>query len=310
MLRPDDVSIATADAIRTLLVSLHARIPLKLWMVTAIEGRDWQLVFTHNAGCNLSDQQLNTWLGRFCAMLCANEYRADESFVEQGVLSAENGTDINRAVKAYIGVPLLDDSNRLIGALCGVDSEPDVAGIRSGEALVRQTATLLSRLLSTEAHVATQRMLVNKWSDATRRDELTGLLNRRGWDELMHLPHFRWGEELQGVIVIDIGLHGVSGEAANARAVLLRTASALTVSMRGQDAVARLGDDSFGIVLRCDGVAMVESVVARIERELATAGVSAVTGYSTSPPATSLYEAFVCACAGTRPRRHALSSAD
>ncbi|MFM7460938.1 MAG: hypothetical protein ACKO15_08905, partial [Burkholderiales bacterium] len=213
---------------------LHARIPLKLWMVTAIEGRDWQLVFTHNAGCNLSDQQVNTWLGRFCAMLVADEYRADQSFVEEGALSAENGTDIHRAAKAYIGVPLRDDRNQLIGALCGVDPEPDVAGIRAGEALVRRTATLLSRLLSMEAHVATQRMLVSKWSDATRRDELTGLLNRRGWDELMHLPHFRWGEELQGVIVIDIGLHGVTGEATNAHAVLLRAASALSVSCAGR----------------------------------------------------------------------------
>ena len=75
--------------------------------------------------------------------------------------------------------------DQLVGTLCGIDPEPDVAGIRSGESLVRQTATLLSRLLATEAHVATQRMLATKWSDASHRQDLTGLLNRRGWDELM-----------------------------------------------------------------------------------------------------------------------------
>ena len=329
MLRPEDVSSATADAIRTLLVSLHARIPLKLWIVTAIEGDQWRRMFVHNMGCNLSDAQVTTWQGQFCAQLIASQHHQNQqhqqhqrqhqqhpgasSFVDEGgVAAAAAAAEIksDHPIKACIGVPLLDDSNQLIGSLCGIDPEPDVAGIRSGEALVRQTATLLSRLITMEAHVASQRMLARKWSDATHRDDLTGLLNRRGWDELMRQTRVGWGKEMQGVIVVDIGSPAAGGGVSDAGALLHRAASALTVSMRGQDAVARLGDHSFGILLRCDGAGMVQAVVSRIEQELAAAAVSAVTGYSTSPPALSLDAAFISAYAMTMQRKQALSSAD
>jgi diguanylate cyclase (GGDEF)-like protein len=131
------------------------------------------------------------------------------------------------------------------------------------------------------------------------RDELTGLLNRRGWDELMRQTRSLWGKEIHGVIVVDIGL-STAGDLQNAAgdgAVLHRAASALTVSMRGQDAVARLGDHSFGILLRCDSPAMINTVVMRIEQELRAAAVAASTGYCTSPPALSLDAAFIAAYA-------------
>jgi GGDEF domain-containing protein len=307
MLRPENVSSATADAIRTLLVSLHARIPLKLWMVTSIEGQEWQQMFVHNVGCNLTEAQVNDWLGRFCERIIASNAHDTESFVDEGG-GDQNGAD--STIKAYIGVPLVDDYNVLIGTLCGIDPEPDVAGIRSGEALVRQTATLLSRLIAMEAHVATQRRLASKLSDSAHRDDLTGLLNRRGWDDLMRQTRSWVGKEIQGVIVVDIGISGAVGAADDAGGLLHRAASALTVSMRGQDAVARLGDHSFGILLRCDGVQMVQSVVARIEQELAAAAVSAITGFSTSPPALSLEAAFISASAMTMQRKQALSSAN
>jgi GGDEF domain-containing protein len=310
MLKPEDISSATTDAIRTLLVSLHARIPLKLWIVTAIEGPDWQMMYSHNMGCNLTQEQLTVWQERFCRRMMESKGVDAESYVEESATRSADASESDVPIKAYIGVPLYDDNHQLIGTLCGVDPEPDVAGIRSGEALVRQTATLISRLLSMEAHVAAQRFLANKWSDSARRDELTGLLNRRGWDELMRQTRSLWGKEIHGVIVVDVGTSNAADQqdAAGVGALLHRAASALTVSMRGQDAVARLGDHSFGILLRCDSPGMVNTVVMRIEQELRAAAVSASTGYSTSPPALSLDAAFIAAYAMMSQRKQSAGS--
>jgi diguanylate cyclase (GGDEF)-like protein len=303
MLRAEDISTATTDAIRTLLTSLQARIPLKLWIVTAIDGEDWQFVFRHDMGCSLNDAQISAWQEAFCRRMISQSTSAAESFVEEGAAApADAGPP---TVRAYIGVPLHDDNHQLIGTLCGIDPEPDVAGIRSGEALVRQTATLLSRLLSMESHVAAQRFLAKKWSDSASRDELTGLLNRHGWDELMRQTRSILGKEIHGVIVVDIAEREPTADANGFGALLHRAASALTVSMRGQDAVARLGDHSFGILLRCDSPAMVNAVVMRIEQELRTAAVEASTGFATSPPALSLDAAFVAAYAMMSQRRQA-----
>ncbi len=302
MLRAEDISTATTDAIRTLLVSLQARIPLKLWTVTAIDGAAWEFVYQHDMGCNLTAEQVSLWQEQFCRRVISDKLTDGEPYIEE---SAPSQTAPGHTVKAYIGVCLYDDNHQLIGTLCGVDPEPDVAGIRSGEALVRQTATLMSRLLSMESHVAAQRFLAKKWSDSASRDELTGLLNRHGWDELMRQTRSVLGKEIHGVIVVDIGEGEQAADAAGFGALLHRAASALTVSMRGQDAVARLGDHSFGILLRCDSPAMVNSVVMRIEQELRTAAVEASTGFATSPPALSLDAAFVAAYAMMSKRRQA-----
>jgi hypothetical protein len=110
MLRQANVSITAADVTQTPPTLLHTRLPLKLWMVSAIFGQDRQLVFAHIAGRNLGGEQVNSWLGQFGEVLATNEYQANESLVEERALSAEIGSEVDcvvKLVKAYVGVPLL-----------------------------------------------------------------------------------------------------------------------------------------------------------------------------------------------------------
>ena len=277
MLIEAEVSPYTVESIRGLLQSLYTRIPLKLWMVTTVRGDVWKIIYAHDNGYDVAEGGELSWRESLCCRMMQGVGPQFATCVEDCAAYVDAPIRAQMPIKAYIGVPLLDDHNHLIGTLCGIDPEPEVVGIRSGEALVRQTAALVSRLLVMEMQIAAQRSLALKWSDAAHRDGLTGLLNRRGCDL----------NDLKTV-------NDSSGHAAGDE-LIQRTADALTVSMRGQDVVARLGGDEFGILLSCDSVAMVDAVLARIEKELVAAGVSASTGFATVPPAASLEAAFAAA---------------
>lgn len=292
------ISPSTVESIRTLLAGLHARIPLKLWMVTTVDDDDWRVVFAHNKGYDVNEGQLMSWRESFCCRMMKGEgpqfaAHADEC---EAYVNAPIGRKI--PIKAYIGVPLYDDANRFIGTMCGIDPEPDVVGIRAGEPLVRQTAALVGRLLSMEMQVAAQRTLARQWSDTAHRDALTGLLNRRGWDELLRTTALAHDGELLGVIVVDLdGLKQVNDTEGHPAgdALIQAAANALTLSMRGQDVVARLGGDEFGVLMRCGGAEareMVAVVVTRIGRELAGAKVAACIGHGSVPPLANVDAAF------------------
>jgi len=311
MMIEEHISGATTGAVKTLLASLYARIPLKLWAICALDGEDWRVIHLHDASSGISRQQLLGWQADFreeidragkgqAIPLAAGEL--PESGVPVYAVPQRRPAKFAKPrndvpVKAYVGVPLFDGT-RLIGTLCGADPEPDVAGVRHSDGLVRQTASLISRLLTMEAHVNTQRMIAGDRSDATRRDALTGLLNRRGWDSVIRQTRGQFGTHINGVIVVELfGLQKTS-EHAGVEAVdslVKTTAASLTNTMREHDVVARLGLGSFGVLLRCESVALVPCIVARVELGLVRAGVTAVTGYASSPPESSIDAAFITA---------------
>jgi len=305
------ISGATTGAVKTLLASLYARIPLKLWAICTVDGEDWRVIHLHDTGSGISQRQLLAWQADFGFEIDRVNNRqvmpkAIGELPESGApvyevprrrpaVIDETRTDV--PVKAYIGVPLYDGT-RLLGTLCGADPEPDVAGVRHSDGLVRQTANLISRLLTMEAHVNTQRMMAGDRSDATRRDALSGLLNRRGWDSVIRQTRGQFGTHVHAVIVVELwGLQKTAEHTGvdAADRLVKSTADSLTNTMREHDVVARLGLGSFGVLLHCDSAAMVPLIVARVEQGLVRDGVTAVIGHASSPPASSLDAAFITA---------------
>ncbi len=298
MLKVAEVSTLTVESIRGLLDTLYTRIPLKLWMVTTVNDDDWTIVYAHNRGYDADEGTVLSWRESFCCRMMKGEGPQFATHVDECAAYINAPIGKKMPIKAYVGVPLFDDNEQLIGTLCGIDPEPDVTGIRSGEALVRQTAALVGRLISMEMQISNQRNLAGKWSDAAHRDVLTGLLNRRGWDQVIAQTIAQKSHEIHGVIICDLDcLKEINDRDGHPAGDLLiqRIASVLTVSMRGQDVVARLGGDEFGILLRCDDQSMVNAVRNRIECELAQTGIAASTGIATVPPESTLAAAFLAA---------------
>jgi diguanylate cyclase (GGDEF)-like protein len=129
-----------------------------------------------------------------------------------------------------------------------------------------------------------------------RTDALTGLANRRGWDEALAGEDARCkrhGLDAQ-VIAVDVDFL----KAANARgghaagdALLRRCANALCAVVRASDTVARVGGDEFAILAVHAGGSTV-ALQRRLSQAFADEGVEATTGASALSEGGSLADAW------------------
>ena len=130
-----------------------------------------------------------------------------------------------------------------------------------------------------------------------RIDALTGLYNRRAWDEALTNCS---GDEPRGVIVLDVdGLKAANdGRGHHFGDELLRAiAGVLRVNVREDDFLARLGGDEFAVLLPYATPEVCREVAARLDAALrhhtGLGGfrLAASLGWAASPPAPTLAEA-------------------
>lgn len=149
-------------------------------------------------------------------------------------------------VVAYAGYPILGPDGAVLGSLCAIDDQPRVWRTSQLESL-SEIALLLGNELE-------RRSLVRRLAADARTDALTGLANRRAWDEELPraLHHAqRLGHALTAVIV-DVDhfksyndRHGhPAGDAA-----LRDLGARWSTHVRDIDVLARIGGEEFGLLL-------------------------------------------------------------
>ncbi len=154
-----------------------------------------------------------------------------------------------RSIKRLIGNPQLV-FEWLMGFLQGqlrVQNEELVA-------LRKENTDLREQAVVREAVVTSLRSEVIRLQDAANRDPLTGLLNRRGLEEVIPsvLSHARRKEQPFCACVVDIDHFKRINDDHDYFAgdvVLGHVASVLLSQVRGSDYVARLGGEEFALLL-------------------------------------------------------------
>ena len=146
------------------------------------------------------------------------------------------------------------------------------------------------------------RRLVRQAEAVARRDPLTGLTNRLGWDEAVASAD----SDLQpgstaSLLVVDLnGLKAVNdaqGHEAGDRFLKLGAEALRSVARKG-DTVARLGGDEFGLLMPGVAEPAAEQVVARVRAAVARAGtvgdvkLSAAVGAATCAPGEALRQTW------------------
>lgn len=188
----------------------------------------------------------------FCGhAICADETLVvedatkDERFCDNPLVTQGNG------IRFYAGAKVVDDKGLPMGTLCVIDNKPHQFSAEQQQQL-EQLANQAGRQL-------TLHRMLHEFADASQRDELTGLLNRRGLNE--HVNRLRIKpDEIQAMLYLDMKRfkpindshgHSVGDE------VLKQLANRLEQAMQeaacaahGTTAqVARLGGDEFGFYL-------------------------------------------------------------
>lgn len=162
----------------------------------------------------------------------------------------------------------------------------DEAGPSEHDELVGVLLRTVGALASAERAAADARRRVAEAEHEARVDSLTGLLNRRAWDNALVAEGARMRRSggSVAVIVVDIDCLKEANDTDGHLAgdlLIGRTAACLRHTVRDEDIVARLGGDEFGI-LAVESPTDLNGLVTRIESALREADVHASVGAAMS----------------------------
>ncbi len=201
--------------------------------------------------------------------------------MEQWVLTEDMPSDLQKAWKGYglleVGIWPLVSREQMIGAIVVVRTKP-VSG-----RLTRETGTALMDSCAAQVSLALDLILTGRIAEeASQRDLLTGLLNRRGLEA--RLP--RLIQESKGtgnnlvMGLIDMNdlkqINDTHGHPMGDQA-LRQVADIISRNVSAGDIVARFGGDEFAVVLQSDRPDAV-SAIERIRQAVQESGLSVSVG--------------------------------
>lgn len=265
---------------------LNAHTPLTDWSVARVTQGEQIHVHVHQDELVQPGSRVD-WSESFCERMAkgaAHVVRDSSADPDYCDLPAA------QAIGAYAGYTISDDRGELFGVLCGARRSV----LTEEETIDEDLVALLSELLSTQLELS--RGIDRKRRDIyvaealTHSDALTGLLNRRGWDEIVADAQERldaFGDQV-AVAFIDLDdlkrVNDSHGHAAGDE-LLKKTAQALQSVSTAACHLARYGGDEFVILANGVGPAQVENHFDAFTEALEQAGVRASLGFCAAEPA-------------------------
>lgn len=165
---------------------------------------------------------------------------ADERFCDNPLVVAENG------IRFYAGSPLVSPTGEALGTVCVIDRKPrelNAMQLKALKALSRQVVCLLE-----------MRRLVSELETISTTDGLTGLRNRRAFDEKLFDEHQRHARSRLpfSLLLMDVDHFKAYNDDFGHQAgddALGEIARIMQYTVRNYDMAARYGGEEFGVIL-------------------------------------------------------------
>jgi len=251
----DGASSAVLDRL-TRLVTRLLGVPVAL--VSLVDDRGQFFPGLTGLGGWAGEQRSTPLSHSFCQHVVASESMLIVTDAAAHPLVRDNGAHTELGVVAYAGVPLRGDDGHTYGALCAIDTTP-VTWTDEQLAILEDLASAAMAEIELRASIKSLVAAQVKWQSLVSRDELTELLNRRGFAdyakrylalaERANTPFLLVALDLDDFKAINGTLGYEAGDAA-----LIEMATLLRSACRASDLLARLGGDEFVLLLANSGV--------------------------------------------------------
>ena len=164
----------------------------------------------------------------------------DERFCDNSLVKGAPG------IRFYAGAPLLSGTGEALGSVCVIDNRPrelSEAQVKALQALSRQVTALLE-----------MRRLVSELEMISTTDALTGLRNRRAFDQKLLDEHQRSARSRHpfSLLLLDIDHFKSYNDSFGHQAgddALAEVARILQYTVRSYDMAARYGGEEFAVIL-------------------------------------------------------------
>jgi diguanylate cyclase (GGDEF)-like protein len=259
---------------------LRTTIGLDTWLVGRRQGEDW-LVLTADTP-ELEGARF-LWKDTLCARVHQGlaEWATEDVDAVPALVEARDQLGI--PIRSFVTVPLRSDDGELLGTLCGVGYAPAPGAFDDSQAQLETFGDLLGSLLSAELRLEREARHREVAELDAQTDPLTGLGNRRRWDEQLRIEEQRCQRYGSSAAILTLDVNGL--KAVNDRwghdagdALLRQMSDVLRQECRPGDVVARLGGDEFAVLLAEASAEQAEVVAERLQRAFEQANTSAALG--------------------------------
>lgn len=266
---------------------------IDLWVVTRVDGDDYEVLA--RAGRWASTVPVGR-RGRCAASLSARMAAGSGPLIAPDLdavpaYRAAVEHDQLPPVRAYAGVPLFGFDRVPFGALCGIAGTAQTGELAGQLPLIGTFARLLSSLLSSE------RLAADRSSEAAAayaladRDRVTGLRNRRGFEQMRDAEDARHRLYGTQVSVLLVHLDVAGRDSGDIEMVARQVAEVLCAAACPCDVVARLEQDQFALLATETGENAAAELVARLRRALRAVPAMTNVASATKRGAESLLDA-------------------
>ncbi|MFL6205897.1 MAG: GGDEF domain-containing protein [Acidimicrobiales bacterium] len=199
---------------------------------------------------------------------------------------------VGRELDAVRSWPVVLPHGELLGVITRTSD-----GASGDDELIRVLLRTFASLVAAEESATEVTRRAIEAEQEARTDPLTGLLNRRAWDDALAAETARMARHQHPalVLVIDVdGLKQVNDTDGHlAGDLLLRAAAAaMREAVREEDVVARIGGDEFAVLAVEADEPSRRTLLERVRVALMAAEVEASVGAAAAEPGASLAEAF------------------
>lgn len=270
----------------------------ELCAVTRLEGNESLFLSVNESEYKIKVGDTLSWDDMICSKVLRGEfpkYLANTAnCLTQNDLSL---IGLNMQVRAHIGIPLILADRTVFGTICAMNPDPMPELSPLQISAIELIARMLSTILSLELQSLDQRRSYERAKMESESDELTGLLNRRGWDRALHEEEILCSQYgfAASVMVIDLDNLKIVNDTLGHKAgddLIRNAADIIEQTCRSDDVVARTGGDEFAVLTKGISQEGLRAFARRIRIALMVAGVSASVGTSTRTPSKSLTDAW------------------
>jgi diguanylate cyclase (GGDEF)-like protein len=282
--RTDFSEFATfGEASDAILLMMRQLLDLDLWLVARVHESDWIVLHSLGEG-PLGDGSVLPLKATICnEMLAGHGPNIAPDIAQTPAYRAAPVVEVH-GIQSYAGAPLVVNGG-VYGVLCGMSSAAHHEILAEQTPHLITAARTLSTILGQQLHSEELVRRVERAETDALIDELTGLYNRRGWEQLVAHEQARgrrYGHK-HAVFFMDIdGLKAVNDEQGHAAgdALIIGAADAIRSVIREHDVAARVGGDEFALLATETAGAEVDVIRERLAQKFREANVEVSIGYS------------------------------
>lgn len=286
------------EAGKQVLQYLHQHLGFGLWMITRVENDDWIILQAENQKYDIKPGEVFGWADSFCYHMVQGKTPKIAPCSNEIELYSKAPINNKLSIKSYIGEPLFNEDGSIFGTICAIDDKPHSEDILKDAALISLLGSLLSSILQSELRENKQRRLRERYEVEALTDSLTGLYNRRAWDQLLEAEEGRCQRYGLPAAIFSIDLNDLKqvnnqfGHEAGDQ-LIQRTSDVLVEHMRVNDVIARMGGDEFTIL--CPETKAEDAVILyhRLSEIFAAANIHVAIGYAVRQLTKDLHQVLI-----------------